>query len=150
MTSTSGPEKSERSRSFFDRITEPFTEKARESIERVEDHVREAVQTEINAVASSVRARAVEVRPSAIAFGIAALVTFFGLALFVTAAVLGLSHAVEPWLAALIIGVALVLVGAGAAAWGRRHLPQTGPAISVVRVHEPTHPAEEHVHPWED
>ncbi len=146
MTSTPGTEKS---KSFFDRFTEPFTDKAREKFEQVEDHVREAVQSEINAVQTSVRARAVEVRPSAIAFGIAALVTFFGLALFVTAAVLGLSHAVEPWLAALIIGVALVLVGAGAAAWGRHHLPQ-GQAISVVRVHEPTHPAEEQVHPWED
>jgi hypothetical protein len=149
MTSTSGPEKPERPKSFFDRLTEPFTDKAREKIEQVEDHVREAVQAEINAVAISVRARAVEVRPSAIAFGVAALVTFFGLALFVAAAVLGLSHAVEPWLAALIIGVALVLVGAGAAAWGRRRLP-TGPAISVVRMRESTHPAEEQVHPWED
>ena len=149
MTSTPGTEKPERSRRFFDRLTEPFTDKAREKIEQVEDHVREAVQAEINAVALSVRARAVEVRPSAIAFGIAALVTFFGLALFVTAGVLGLSHAVEPWLAALIIGVALVLIGAGAAAWGRRRLP-SGPAISVVRVHEVTHPAEEQVHPWED
>ena len=146
MASTSG---SDRPRSFFDRFTEPLAERAREKFEQVEDHVREAVQAEINAVATSVRARAVEVRPSAVAFGIAALVTFFGLALFVTAAVLGLSHAVEPWLAALIIGVALVLVGAGAAAWGRRHLPPR-PAISVVRVREPTHPAEEQVHPWED
>ncbi|WP_028045265.1 phage holin family protein [Cellulomonas sp. URHE0023] len=149
MTSTPGAERPDRSRSFFDRLTEPFADKAREKIEQVEDHVRDALQAEINAVAISVRARAVEVRPSAIAFGVAALVTFFGLALFVTAAVLGLSHAVEPWLAALIVGVALVLIGAGAAAWGRRHLP-SGPPLSIVRVQEPTHPAEEHVHPWED
>jgi len=149
VTSTPDAERSERPRRFFDRLTEPFTDKAREKFEQVEDHVREAVQAEINAVALSVRARAIEVRPSAIAFGVAALVTFFGLALFVTAAVLGLSHTVEPWLAALIIGVALVLVGAGAAAWGRRHLPSGAP-ISVVRVQEPTHPAEEQVHPWED
>ena len=149
MTSTPDDDRPERTRRFFDRLTEPFADKAREKIEQVEDHVREAVQAEINAVAISVRARAVQVRPSAIAFGVAALVTFFGLALFVTAGVLGLSHALEPWLAALIIGVALVLVGAGAAAWGRRHLP-SGPAVTVVRVQEPTHPAEEQVHPWED
>ena len=149
MTSTPGAPRPERPRNFFDRLTEPFTDKAREKIEQVEDHVREAVQAEINAVAASVRTRAIEVRASAIAFGVAGLVTFFGLALFVTAGVLGLSHAVEPWLAALIIGVALVLVGAGAAAWGRRHLP-SGPTISVVRMHEATHPGEEQVHPWED
>ena len=146
MASPSG---SDRPRSFFDRFTEPFAERAREKFEQVEDHVREAIQTEIDAVARSVRARAIEVRPSAIGFGAAALLTFFGLALLVTSAVLGLAHAVEPWLSALIIGVALLLVGAGVAAWAKRHLPP-GPSVSVVRIHEPVHPAEEQVHPWAD
>jgi len=146
MASTSG---SDRPRSFFDRFTEPLAERAREKFEQVEDHVREAIQTEIDAVARSVRARAIEVRPSAIGFGAAALLTFFGLALLVTSAVLGLSHAVEPWLSALIIGVALLLIGAGVAAWAKRRLPPP-PAVSVVRIHEPVHPAEEQVHPWAD
>jgi len=146
MASPSG---SDRPRSFFDRFTEPFAERAREKFEQVEDHVREAIQTEIDAVARSVRARAIEVRPSAIGFGAAALLTFFGLALLVTSAVLGLSHAVEPWLSALIIGVALLLIGAGVAAWAKRRLPPP-PAVSVVRIHEPVHPAEEQVHPWAD
>jgi len=149
MTSTSSSEKSEKPKTFFDRFTEPFADKAREKIVQVEDRVRETIQAEIDSVATSVRARAVEVRPSAIAFGVAALVTFFGVALFVTAAVLGLSHAVDPWLAALIIGAALVLLGAGAAAWGRHHLP-SGPVVAVARMHEPVHPAEEQVHPWAD
>ena len=146
MASTSG---SDRPRSFFDRFTEPLAERAREKFEQVEDHVREAIQSEIDAVARSVRARAIEVRPSAIGFGAAALLTFFGLALLVTSAVLGLAHAVEPWLSALIIGVALLLVGAGVAAWAKRRLPPP-PAVSVVRIHEPVHPAEEQVHPWAD
>lgn len=146
MASPSG---SDRPRSFFDRFTEPFAERAREKFEQVEDHVREAIQTEIDAVARSVRARAIEVRPSAIGFGAAALLTFFGLALLVTSAVLGLAHAVEPWLSALIIGVALLLIGAGVAAWAKRRLPPP-PVVSVVRIHEPVHPAEEQVHPWAD
>jgi hypothetical protein len=146
MASTSG---SDRPRSFFDRFTEPLAERAREKFEQVEDHVREAIQAEIDAVSSSVRARAVEVRPSAIGFGAAALLTFFGLALLVTSAVLGLAHAVDPWLSALIIGVALILIGGGVAAWAKRHLPPR-PAVSVVRIHEPVHPAEEQVHPWAD
>ena len=146
MASPSG---SDRPRSFFDRFTEPFAERAREKFEQVEDHVREAIQSEIDAVARSVRARAIEVRPSAIGFGAAALLTFFGLALLVTSAVLGLAHAVEPWLSALIIGVALLLIGAGVAAWAKRRLPPP-PAVSVVRIHEPVHPAEEQVHPWAD
>ena len=51
--------------------------------------------------------------------------------------------------AGLIIGVALLLIGAGVAAWAKRHLPP-GPSVSVVRIHEPVHPAEEQVHPWAD
>src|SRR3954470_11407194 len=90
------PPGSDRPRSFFDRLTEPLADRAREKFEQVEDHVREAIQSEIDAVATSVRARAVEVRPSAIGFAAAALVSFFGLALLITAAVLGLSHAVDP------------------------------------------------------
>ena len=146
MASTTG---TERSRSFFDRLTEPFTDRAREKFEQAEDHVREAIQHEIDAVARSVRTRAIEVRPSAIGFAAAALVSFFGLALLITAGVLGLSHAVEPWLSALIIGIALLLIGAGVAAWAKRRLPPA-PTVSVVRIHEPVHPAEEQVHPWAD
>jgi len=146
MATTPG---ADRPRSFFDRFTEPLADRAREKFSQVEDHVREAVQVEIDAVTRSVRARAVEVRPAAIGFGAAALVTFFGLALLVTAAVLGLTYAVDPWRSALIVGVALLLVGGGIAAWAKRRLPPR-PAVSVVRIHEPVHPAEEHVHPWED
>jgi len=146
MASTPG---ADRPRSFFDRLTEPLTDRAREKFEQAEDHVREAIQHEIDAVSRSVRNRAVEVRPSAIGFGAAAVLGFLGVALLVTAAVLGLSTALDPWLAALIVGVALLLVGAGAAAWAKRHLP-AGPAIPVVRIHEPVHPAEEQVHPWAD
>ena len=72
MTSTPG---ADRPRSFFDRLTEPFTDRAREKFEQAEDHVREAIQHEIDAVARSVRSRAIEVRPSAIGFGVAALLS---------------------------------------------------------------------------
>jgi len=145
VTSTSGPDR----RTFFDRLTEPIAERAREKLGQAEDRVRASIQAEIDAVGASVRTRAVQIRPSAIAFGVAALLTFFGLALFVTAAVVGLAHVVEVWLAALLVGIALVLVAAGAAAWGRSRLPRT-PVVTVRRIPEPTHPADEHVHPWAD
>ncbi|MGY4645283.1 phage holin family protein [Cellulomonas sp. URHB0016] len=147
MSSTSGPERP-RNR-FFDRFTEPFAEMAREKMENAEDRVREAIQAEIDAVSASVKARAIEVRPSAVAFGVASLLGFFGLALFVAAAVLGLAHVVEPWLSALLVGTALVLLAGGFAAWARRHLPEATP-MSVVRAREPVHPAGEQVHPWAD
>ncbi|CAM5784331.1 phage holin family protein [Cellulomonas persica] len=145
MTTDRGPER----RRFLDRLTEPIAERAREKLGQAEDKVRSSIQAEIDAVSASVRARAVQVRPSAIAFGAAALLTFFGLALFVTAAVMGMAHVVEPWLAALLVGTALLLVAAGFAAWGRSHLPRT-PAPRLTALPEPTHPAEELVHPWDN
>lgn len=148
MSSTDGPQRPRPS--IFDRLTEPIADKAREKLEQAEDRVRAAIQGEIDAVGASVRRRAVQVRPSAIAFGAAALLTFFGLALFVAAAVLGLAHVFQPWLAALVVGAALVLIGGGLAAWGRRRLPQGTVGLSVVRVPEPIHPAGEQVHPWSD
>ena len=143
------PPGTERPRSFFDRLTEPLADRAREKFGQAEDHVRETIQHEIDAVARSVRTRAIEVRPSAIGFGAAALLGFFGLALLITTAVLGLSNAVDAWLAALLVGVALLLVASGLAAWAKRRLPP-GPALAIGRIHEPVHPAEEQVHPWAD
>ena len=52
MTSTPGTDRPDRPRSFFDRLTEPFADRAREKFEQVEDHVREAIQAEIDAVAT--------------------------------------------------------------------------------------------------
>jgi hypothetical protein len=144
VTSEPAPER----RRFLDRFTDPIAERAREKLEQAEDRVRASIQSEIDAVSASVRARAIEVRPSAIAFGVAAVLTFLGAALFVTAAVLGLAHVVEPWLACILVGIALVLIASGFAAWGRRHLPRT-PSV-IIRVSEPTHPAGEQVHPWAD
>ncbi|MGN8244716.1 phage holin family protein [Cellulomonas soli] len=147
MTSPSGADRP-RTR-FFERFTEPFADRARERIEHAEDKVRDAIQAEIDAVSASVRARAVRIRPSAIAFGVAALLTVFGLALIITAAVLGLNEVLEPWLSALLVGVVLIGLAAGAAAWGRNHLP-SGPPVSIMHAPQIQHPAEEQVHPWAD
>jgi hypothetical protein len=130
---------------FFDRFTEPLADMARERITHVEDKVRTSIQAEINTVSRSVRARVVQVRPSAIAFLVAALLTVFGLGLFVTAAVLGLSHVVEPWLAAILVGVALLLLATGFAAWGRHRLEASVIPASPAPVDE-----DELVHPWAD
>lgn len=153
MTSASRPEHNR----FFDRLahrladrtTEPIAERAKERIGRMEDRVRTSVMSELDAVTRSVRARAVQVRPSAIAFAVAAVLTFLALTLFVGAAVVGLAQVVQWWLALLIVGVVLLLLAAGAAAWGRHHLPP-GPMLGVPPAPMPTHPAEELVHPWAD
>jgi Flp pilus assembly protein TadB len=133
---------------LFSRLTEPLADRTRERIEHVEDKVRASIQHEIDAVNRSVRARAVQVRPSAIAFAVAALATVLGLALLVVALVVALDAVMPLWLAALLVGVLLIGCAAGAAAWGRHHLPAP---VRVAPADAPTAPdAEELVHPWAD
>lgn len=142
------PDHDRRRPGLFSRLTEPLAERTRERIEHVEDRVRQSIQSEIDSVSRSVRARAVEVRPSAVAFAAAALLTVFGLALFVTAAVVALHLVLELWAAALIVGAALILLAAGLAAWGRHRLP--APVRVAPAEPGPAPDAEELVHPWTD
>jgi hypothetical protein len=50
------------------------------------------------------------------------LVAFSGWLVLLACAVLGLSNAVAPWLAALIVGVIVLAIGAGLLIFGRRRL----------------------------
>ena len=131
---------------FFDRFTDPITDRARDKITQVEDKVRTSIQAEVDAVGRSFKARAIQIRSSALAFAAAALLTFFGLALLLTAAVVGLAKVVDLWLAALLVGVVLIGVAAVFAAWGRHRLPP--PVRPAAPVTPPD--VEELVHPWAD
>lgn len=52
--------------------------------------------------------------------GAAGLIAFYGGGVLVAAAVLGLAEAVDPWLSALIIGVALLVIAAIVGLLGRK------------------------------
>ena len=132
---------------IIDRLTDPLAGRARDRIERAEDRLRTAVQHELDAVGRSVLTRAVRIRPSAIAFAAAGLLTTIAVALFALGAVAGLTHVVPFWLAAVLVGAALVALAASLAAWGRAMLPRGSTTIPVP---PSTHPAEEQVHPWVD
>jgi hypothetical protein len=71
--------------------------------------------------------------------GAGALVAFYGGATLVGAAVLGLATALEPWLAALIVGATLAVIGGILALVGRRKaaeaLPPT-PEEAMTSVHD--------------
>lgn len=59
----------------------------------------------------------------------AALLGFFALAVLVTAAVLGLAHAVPDWLAALIVAVVLLGIAGALAALGKKALDRGTPPV---------------------
>jgi uncharacterized membrane protein YqjE len=62
-------------------------------------------------------------------FGGAGLIALYGLGGLLTAAVLGLAQVMPAWLAALVVGVALLVVAGILALLGRRKVKQAAPAV---------------------
>jgi len=60
-------------------------------------------------------------------FGAAGLVALFGVGALVAAAIIGLGTLVEPWLAAVIVGIALLALAGIAAVLGKRQVEQATP-----------------------
>ena len=62
-------------------------------------------------------------------FGGAGAVAWFGVGALVAAAILGLSVVVAPWLAAVIVGAALLLIASVLAMVGKREVSQATPML---------------------
>ena len=62
-------------------------------------------------------------------FSIAGLLAFFAVASLVTTAILGLTYVVDPWLAALIVAVVLLVAAALVGVVGRNKVAEAGPAV---------------------
>ena len=67
-------------------------------------------------------------------FGGAGLLALYGFACLVTTAILALAGAVSPWLAALIVGVALLGIAGVVALVGRREVTQATPPVPTETV----------------
>jgi len=67
-------------------------------------------------------------------FGAAGIVALFGVGALVAAAVLALAMVVDSWLAALIVGVALVVVAGAAALLGKRDVTAASPPVPTEAV----------------
>jgi hypothetical protein len=62
-------------------------------------------------------------------FGVSGLVALYGVGCLLACAILGISRVLEPWLAALIIGAALLLVSGIAAVLGKARLKKATPLV---------------------
>jgi len=67
-------------------------------------------------------------------FGASGLIALYGVGCLLAAAILGLSHVLQPWLAALIVGAALLLVGGIAALTGKSRLQKAAPLVPAQAV----------------
>ncbi len=68
------------------------------------------------------------------AFAGAGVVALYGLGVLIAAAVLGLANVVSPWLAALVVGVVLVVVAGVAALLGKKQLSQAAPPVPTETI----------------
>lgn len=62
-------------------------------------------------------------------FSLAGLLAFFAVACLVTTAILGLTHVVDAWLAALVVAVALLAAAAVAGVLGRNKVAEATPPV---------------------
>jgi Putative Actinobacterial Holin-X, holin superfamily III len=57
------------------------------------------------------------------------LIALYGVACLIACAIIGLSHVIQPWLAALAVGVVLLAVAGGAALAGKGRLSRATPPV---------------------
>jgi lipopolysaccharide export LptBFGC system permease protein LptF len=67
-------------------------------------------------------------------FGGGGLVALYGVACLIACAVIAISHTLQAWLAALIVGAVLLLVAGVLAALGRGHLRKATPPVPTEAV----------------
>jgi hypothetical protein len=115
-------------------VSDPGGERGDLGDESVSELVQRASRQTADLIRQEIRLAQVELKDKGRRIGVGAgivgaggLVAFYGGATLVAAAVLGLATALEWWLAALIVGVTLVVVGGILALVGRREAVEALP-----------------------
>ena len=62
------------------------------------------------------------------------LIALYGVGCLIACAIIGLSHVIQPWLAALIVGAALLAVAGVAALMGKGRIKQATPPVPAEAV----------------
>ena len=118
---------------------DPGDESVSELVQRASRQTAELIRQEIRLAQVELKDKGQRIGLGAGLVGAGALVAFYGGAALVAAAVLGLATALEPWLAALIVGALLAVIGGILALVGRRKateaLPPT-PEEAMTSVHD--------------
>jgi hypothetical protein len=114
-------------------------ESVSELVQRASRQTAELIRQEIRLAQVELKDKGQRIGLGAGLVGAGALVAFYGGAALVAAAVLGVATALEPWLAALVVGATLAGVGGILALVGRRKaseaLPPT-PEEAMTSVHD--------------
>ncbi|WP_338890218.1 phage holin family protein [Rhodococcus sovatensis] len=98
-------------------------------IERLTDQVGTLVRTEVDAGLAEVKNKGSRLGVGIGISSAGALLLFFGTATLIATAVLGLATVLDPWLAALIVAVAVLVVGGVLAALGASRAKNALPPV---------------------
>src|SRR5205823_13266459 len=96
-------------------------------VSRASEHLSTLVRDEIQLVQSEMAQKGRRAGKGFGLFGGAGAVAWFGAGALVAAAILGLSVAIAPWLAAIIVGVVLLLIAGILAAIGKKEVARAAP-----------------------
>ena len=100
-----------------------------ELVKRLSEQVSVLVRGELKLAQLEMTRKGKQAGIGAGMFGVGGLIALYGLACLLACAILGLSRVLEPWLAALIVGAALLLVSGVAALLGKARLKKAAPLV---------------------
>lgn len=96
-------------------------------VHRLTEQVPELIRGELRLAQAELKEKGKSAGIGAGAFGAAGLLALYGVACLLAAAIIALALAVEPWLAAVIVGVALLAAAAVAALVGKKSVVKAAP-----------------------
>jgi membrane protein len=93
------------------------------------EQISRLVRDEMRLAAAELQQKGKRIGVGAGLFGAAGVLAFYGAAALVAALILGLVTFLVPWLAALIVGVAVLLVAGALALAGKKQVQSAGPLV---------------------
>ena len=93
------------------------------------EQITRLVRDEMRLAAAELQQKGKRLGVGAGLFGAAGVLAFYGGAALVGAVILGLATRLKPWLAALIVGVIVLLVGGVLALIGKKQTERAGPLV---------------------
>ena len=105
-----------------------------ELVKQVTEQVSLLVRDELKLAQLEMTRKGKEAGKGAGMLGGAGLVALYGVACLIACAIIAISHVLQAWLAALIIGAALLAVAAVVSAVGRSHLRRATPPTPTEAV----------------
>lgn len=112
---------------------EPTSASTGQLISQASDQLSDLVRSEMQLARTELMESVKHAGKGGGLFGAAGIAALYGLGVLIAAAVLGLSVALDAWLAALIVGIVLLAAAGVAALAGKREVTQATPPVQQTR-----------------